>query len=121
MANGNMEKLAQLAQRLLARTDNGAIRWDATDHETKFATVMSKGSIVIGKLSTVASYRLEIRNDAGTTLEDVSVDARSEFDILPMSPAERDLKVVLPKLYDLARRQALGVDEALDSFLDELS
>lgn len=123
-ASGNQAKLAELAKRLLERTEGGAIRWEQTDQPSYFTTVLSSGSVAIEQRSG-SVFQLSVLNPDGVRLEAATGRTDQEtvlsaFDRAPTEDEER-LNRFLPGLHDLARRQALGVDEALDApLLNEL-
>jgi hypothetical protein len=115
----NLQKLLTLAQRLMALTEGSNIRWNVTDIDDHFTTVLTRGSISISRLGPESgAYRLAVANDSGATLEEVVVEEEITYG---MNDPRFELVDILPDLYDLARRQALNVEGALDSILDELS
>lgn len=60
-------------------------------------------------------YHLEVHNQKGTLIEDISErEFSKEADNL-------DAHSVLAAIYEQARRMALGVDEALDALLQEIA
>jgi hypothetical protein len=122
MAEGNLTKLAELARRLLERTRDGKLRWERTDKPGYFTAVLSGGSVAVQQLSGTM-YQLLVLDAEGVELEKVQA---SSDELTRMSAFttptedERALDKTVPVLYDLARRQALNIDQALDSLLDEL-
>jgi hypothetical protein len=113
------EKLLKIVQRLDAKTQAGEIRWEQTGRSNVFQTAFP--SYVVKLTST--------RNREGFDDEDIIVSIVDESGLILESASDVDIKKAFPaveayatmkRLYDLARREALGVDAALDSLLGEL-
>lgn len=97
------EKEIKLVAQLLEKTKKRSITWEPTAKDDEFVSTVS------GNFSfTVGSWResdlLTMRDELGRVL--VTVDS--------------DSLVQVSELYAEARRQALKVDESLDSVLDQL-
>jgi hypothetical protein len=112
------EKLLKLFQRLHAKTKAGEIKWEQTSRSDVFQTAFPN---YVVKLSARPSdsgeafdYFVSIVNENGVVLE-----TASDIDISKAFPAVEAYKT-MRELYDMARREALGVNAALDSLLGEL-
>jgi|ERR1017187_1474884 hypothetical protein len=106
------EKLITLVKRLHAKTKAGEIRWEQTTANGVFQTAFPSYTVKLAKRG--ADYSISILDEMGTTLES-SDDAQ-----LAAAFPERSVYQTMRELYDMARRVALGVNEALDSLLGEL-
>jgi hypothetical protein len=97
------DKEIKLVAQLLEKTKKRSITWEPTAKDDEFVSTLS------GNVSfTVGSWRetdiLTMRDELGRVL--VTIDS--------------DSTVQVAELYAEARRQALKVDESLDSVLDQL-
>jgi hypothetical protein len=97
------DKEIKLVAQLLEKTKKRSITWEPTAKDDEFVSTLS------GNVSfTVGSWRetdiLTMRDELGRVL--VTIDS--------------DPTVQVSELYAEARRQALKVDESLDSVLDQL-
>ena len=97
------DKEIKLVAQLLEKTKRRSITWEPTAKDDEFVSTLS------GNVSfTVGSWRetdiLTMRDELGRVL--VTIDS--------------DSTVPVSELYAEARRQALKVDESLDSVLDQL-
>lgn len=112
------KKLNQLIQATLAKTESGAIEWDAFDSES-FRTRIGAGSMHIQRDSVELSqdgeafypydrYSVQISDGMGRIV--------TEWDCIETNP---DFKV-LQKLFDAARKSALKPDHVIDDMLQSL-
>ena len=97
------DKEIKLVAQLLEKTKKRSIAWEPTAKDDEFVSTLS------GNVSfTIGSWRetdiLTMRDELGRVL--VTIDS--------------DSTVQVSELYAEARRQALKVDESLDSVLDQL-
>ena len=97
------DKEIKLVAQLLDKTKKGSITWEPTAKEDEFLSTLS------GNVSfTVGSWRetdlLTMRDELGRVLVTIDSDSTGQ----------------VSELYAEARRQALKVDESLDSVLDQL-
>lgn len=97
------DKEIKLVAQLLEKTRKRSITWEPTAKDDEFVSTLS-GTVSF----TVGSWRetdiLTMRDELGRVL--VTIDS--------------DSTVQVSELYAEARRQALKVDESLDSVLDQL-
>ena len=106
----DQEKLLAIAQALITRTKAALQAWKETAIETRFHTSLEDTTISIQALpGNVDKYVISVINKNGRAVEEL----RAREDQQEGKP--------LMELYQLARRQALRVDETLDSLLRRLS
>ena len=96
---------------LIQKTNNGSLRWEATAAEGVYQVSFPRFTVQISERGN--DFVLTILNSEGTLLEEA---ADPEFQGKIENPFSR-----MQQLYVNARRQALGVDAALDELLNELS
>ncbi len=111
------EKIENLLERLLERSRAGSVKWERTAEEGSFRAAFPKYSVSIESYEaegSKATYQFELFNESGDLIE----SATDYFLDKPYyDHRNRDL---LEELFVLARRKALGVDEAIDDILQEL-
>jgi hypothetical protein len=108
-------KAVQFFEGVLAKTRDGKIRWEPTAEESdymaaiggKFTLLISKGEVVNRWPSE--TYSLVLKDQDGRELIRVA-----DYD-------DGIARAEISELYEAARRQALHVDEKIDSVLGELS
>src|SRR6266700_50910 len=106
-----------LVERLHERTLNNKLLWEKTVVPGVFQVVFGVHSIQVAKREDVDSwgtvighsFSMEIYNEEGTLIEEIRA-----------KDLEESASQKLEELYELARRQAMGVDKILDSLLSEL-
>lgn len=116
-------KLWKVVETIKRKTDNGTLKWSQTETSGVFqvafpsyAVRVSKkenssssiGSIVLGKDYHIFS----VYNDEGDLVESATT-----YQLMKIND---DAPSTLSGLYETARRQAMGVEDALDSILDDL-
>jgi hypothetical protein len=94
--------LSEIATLLLDNTKTGAIRWEKTPVKGEFQAPFSRYAIKIRGNSDAPS--LYLYDQDGDIVEDYSA----------MAAVNEGRLNILRELYELARRRALGADEALD-------
>ena len=113
------EKYLRLIERLVAKTNEGTANWEVTARDGMYALPGSKYSVAITKEWTssdewdVLIHLLDSVGDIVDTVRDTELVHDS-----PMPNAK--FFQTLNELYDRARRKASGIEQALDSVLDEL-
>jgi hypothetical protein len=114
------KKLILLIHRIKDRTKDGSIIWDRTSEEDAFIASFRNYSIQISieptrnPNYTATDVVLKIFDYSGNIVEEVR-DTDFDDDELP-NPYE-----FLNEIYSIARRQAMGVDKAIDTLLEELT
>ncbi len=119
------EKIATIIQLLAAKTEKGEIRWDATEKAEVLQTSLANGTVRLFP----RSIRREHPTQPGIEVpqRDLVVAIFNENAELIDEASDVELKdvmerpyYVLREMYSAARRQAKGVDKALDQILTEL-
>ena len=107
-------KVFTLLQRLHDKTGAGGIIWEATPARRTFQAAFTN---LIVKISDEGNdnYSLAIYDEAGTLIEEMS-----DRELALVSPNVVAPFTLMCSLYSMARRQALGVDAALDALIGEL-
>lgn len=120
MANESLSteaRMLKLIQKLHANTVNGKVKWERTTSSNVFQASFSNYALRISvkqESSEAPDYYLYIKDEQGITVE-----STSDTDIEQAIPGSGAYKL-MGALHEMARRQALGVDKALDSLLEEL-
>ena len=99
-------KLLELAKKLVAKTDSGTAAWEETGVADKYITNFPQFSVAIA--STSGGYTISLIDQAGRTIEHLY---GGEYSNEGQHLAE---------LYVRAKRQAHGVEQALDEILSAL-
>jgi S-adenosylmethionine hydrolase len=118
------EKLVELVRRIENKTAIGVLKWETTASENEFQTTLSSYVIQIqSKFSRDGDhdFTLNIIDGFGNAIESVSdtelARMANEFGLLKSSGESYRL---MEKIFVKAKRQALGVDSAIDNILSEL-
>ena len=115
------KKIAELVYRLSVLTERKQIQWERTPDDAEFQCSFPGYSIVLAfhyiepdgfRDPEVPVWVLSIRDRKGTIVESVNDDELREF----IPAASR----VMRDMWDSARRQALGVEAAVDQLLGYL-
>ncbi|MFH1158244.1 MAG: hypothetical protein V1721_05100 [Pseudomonadota bacterium] len=125
----DQENYIKLVQTLVQKTAQGKVPWKKTSDREKFVSpINSDYSVAIEQMRTDAyegfEYFFVLTNSRGETIERVSSRELQEFyDALKSTfeyPELNPLSDTLNRLFSAARRQALGVEKAVDSILEAL-
>lgn len=111
------EKLTRLITLISEKTGSDELKWEESAQEDTFQVAFPNYVVQITMtpetLDNYATYSLRILNDRNIVIEEVTpADLGRNFP---------DQKELLRELYTAARRQALGVEHALDTLLESLS
>jgi len=114
-------KYERVVDRLVEKTENNEINWKESPITDVYQVSFLNYSVTISEVynasQEVPDYVVSILNSEGKTVDSFSdVDLDRDRD---MGSGGKYLKI-LRDLYQNARRQALGVDKALDEILNEL-
>lgn len=107
------KQIEQLVARLTDLTENGKVKWRETADEAIFLVPVAKFVVSVGKedIDTWGQenvrFRVRVLDHSGKTLDDDSASSGEDFSRLG-------------RLHELARRNALNVDEALTDLLSSL-
>ena len=105
------QKMLKVAEKLLERSENGAVDWQKTVDEKEFFVSFPDYSLVIEEVRRPLfgnTYRLSLTNERGTKIESLKLDAGDNG------------YNTLEQLFHLARGRALDVDERLNKVLKDL-
>ncbi|WP_433535358.1 hypothetical protein ACQPZK_25400 [Micromonospora sp. CA-249363] len=116
------DRMVQVAQNLLQQTLEGRARWSTTDQEDAYLFSGSRSSVKIEFYEDHdegSVCKMSLLNQRGTLVQALKTELIPPTGTGPYEPA--DWNEVLERLYDAARREALDIDDLLDSVLDDLS
>ena len=102
------EKVGQLIKVILEKTKAREVAWKKTSNKRQFLTVFPKYVVSVEGPDYSPTFRLH--NEKGETIDEITIPSLS-------SAAQEELKELLL----IARRQALGGDQAVDELLRTLS
>jgi hypothetical protein len=108
MAN---EKIIAVLKQLVKKTEAKQIIWGPTEKADVFQAAFAKATIRLSRRQP-AKIQIDIFNEEGMLVESTTDEA-----IAGDWPSSWTF---MKEMYDQARRQAMGVDVALDSLLEEL-
>jgi hypothetical protein len=110
------DKYQQLVERLAVKTDQGEVYWKEAAGPDTFQISFPNYSLTLSSQNRQGSilYVISILNSEGRT-----VDSFSDEDLDGDGRGGRYF-TMMGELYHNARRQALGVDKALDEILGQL-
>ena len=112
------KKIIELVLRLGAKTEAGEIRWQEGFSENEYLVSFPEYSVVIqyvrSRYGDDAAVQISIRNDEGKIIESVTDEDIS------VSDGIENVFGYMEVLLVNARRQAMGVDVALDNILAKL-
>ena len=103
------EKVDVLVQRLLERTRNGQLEWEARDMTDDVVVSFPASSVVISPYVD-GECMLRLYDDHGRLFEEVDHDQMSDA-----------TQTALKETYRMARRGAFDVDRKLEELLSELA
>lgn len=109
------EKIIEIIKRIYNKTNEGLIEWEPTERSIDYQVSFSNYSIrmsIATRSDGDYDYIIKIINDYGDIIEEVN-----DEDIANSLP---DSYEIMKSIYELARRKAMGVDNALDSILKDL-
>lgn len=114
MTQSNTAKLFEICNALLTGTREGRLVWQETEDPDAFEINFPDYSIRVALRKNRARlgltpYVLQVYNDQGRLIETAAGDGMAA------------MSHVLEELYELVKRQALGIDKALDDLLSRLS
>jgi hypothetical protein len=113
------ERLGQLVERLHSRTEHREIQWQKSSPDT-FETSFPNYTVEVGQFSGFPepTTYLKIYNEEGEVLEMVQDPELRTGDFV--AGYDDRYQVKLREIYQMARRIALGTDEAIDSLISAL-
>jgi hypothetical protein len=102
-------KTVALIRALHEKTRGDEITWEKTSNPASFQTSWPKYSIILRQTET-NNILLFLSNDRGEVIERYSSE-----------PAPPEIDQLMHETFEMARRKALGVDEAVDEILKSLT
>lgn len=123
MIHHSTAKLIKISNALLTQTKQGRLTWVPTNKLDNFEVSFPDYSVRISNkkggplLPHFGQFEVEIYNNEGRVIETGTSDEMKKEAI----PEASHIEEVLSELHDLARRQALGTDKALDDLLSRLN
>ncbi len=108
------EKLLELAKKLVAKTDSGTAVWEESGEPEKYITSFPHYSVAIERASIQDNWG---NDEHGHT---VSLIDKGGKTVEQLYVQEGERRNPLEELHKRARRQAHGVDQALDEILSAL-
>lgn len=114
------EKTVELITRLHKNTLAGKIPWQRSANKAAFEAAFPRYSLQISEESKrdQLDYVVTILNDEGLEIDEFSdVDLSGRF---PQKAPPGGWFTLMDEIYDAARRQALGADQAIETILSEL-
>ena len=125
-----LSKTYQLIQNLLVETGKGNIKWQETSDSNIFQTSFPKYSLQITYEERVdaevqgntTDYILRLYNNKSVLIEELSdvTILEENRDILRHFDSKLLPYNIMRELYNTARRQAYGTEEAIDNILDHI-
>lgn len=115
------DKITLLLKRLHEKTLQGKVPWEQSADEGVFQASFKNYSIRISRQPSrhgnldEEDVVFQLFNEKGELIEEVDDTSFSQPDFLPTSPFK-----FMADLHAMARRSAMGVDEAVDILLGEL-
>ena len=100
------KKIDQLVTRLTELTESGKVSWEETAEEGTFLASVGKFVVTLGEFPS-SQYRFRILDEKGKTIDEAWGTTGENW-------------TLLSHLHELARRNALHVEEALSDLLSSL-
>jgi len=119
------ERLFRIAEALLEKTRSGEIRWKATEDEDTFETPFADYTVVIMRVPSLSqsqkyAYRFTLIDKEGRTLDSITLSFTGEIWESPEYNG-REFVETFRCLFEIARKTALNVDEAIGDLLKRLT
>ena len=114
------ERMVELADRILQRTLESGIRWVETDVDDQYLYPASTSGVLIERREDYnegISYQLTLLNDDGKAVQELHQGTERDE---AGDPAPASWNETLERLFDAARREALGIDSLLDKTLKDI-
>jgi hypothetical protein len=106
------EKLAAIVSQLATKTETGQIVWAPTEKDKVFQAAFARTTVRLS-WEPPAKIRVSIYNEEGTLIDTATDEELNGATLI--TPY-----TTMKELFEQARRQAMGVDAALDGLLEEL-
>ena len=116
------QKLWKLIKRLHEKTKDASLTWEPLPSKNTFLAVFPSYAVSIAEVpgeEDAPDYAITLLNEAGKPLERVT-DVQLRETVSEEGQPETSAFRIMEELYNMARRSALGVDQALDKLLSSL-
>jgi hypothetical protein len=113
------EKIARLISKLSERTEEGKLNWEQTESQGIFQASFPGYAIRLRKESSESEYN-EVDFDIVLAIFDSQGELIEEVRDTELGEDMERPYFFMSRLYDQARRRAMGVEQALDALLEEL-
>lgn len=113
-----MSRYQRLVALLIKKTKEGTAGWQPTSRNGVFSLSLPDYGVLIAMTSEAPNQedvQFQIINSSGTV-----IDKFTDVDVAADDPDKQTAYRDMATLYHDARRQALGVDKALDKLIEEL-
>jgi len=114
-------KPVRLIQQLLARSNEGKVKWEKTVNSAVYQAAFPHYSVrTFSRFNPEVDendYFLQIFNEEGELVEEIS---DGDLHVMLGQTAVPNAFKIMKDLYEVARRTAMGVEAALDTILAEL-
>ncbi len=120
-----LEKALALVQNLYVRTSDGDVDWQVTGNERAFQAQLGDFTLRLTRIPDIEyqdspDYELRVLDKSEREVE--SITNRSLRPVMDRStPEGLNPYSLLDRTFEMARRQALGVDQAMDTLLQSLT
>lgn len=122
------EKLLEIARTALAQTRESKVNWRQMDDEFSFLFSGSKSSLIVDLHPREDRYELRLLNPRGTVVESLVLEKPVTVtdpwgDKAPIPPSDAEVAnwELLRDLHEMARRNALDIDNLMDAALADLT
>jgi hypothetical protein len=113
-------RMIDLLDRLLRRTLDGTIRWIETDRDDQYLYPASTSGVTIERFydrnDDDNTYQLTLLNSDGKAVQELATTVIQVDNVWEPQPWNE----MLERLFDAARREALGIDELIDKTLQDV-
>jgi predicted transcriptional regulator len=106
-------KLAELAKQLYQQTKEGKLNWQETDVEDEYQVTLA--GFKIRFIYRLGSYVIRILNEQEIVIEEIRDTSLGGETIEDQHPY-----FAFQQMFSIIRKQAAGVDKALDTLLEKL-
>ena len=117
-----MDRMTQILEKLIDRTQEGRLGWHTTADPDRFLTTLDTIGVIVNSRSQLGletQYRVEIQNQDGVTIEVLETPDLNLFSS-QVGFADQHQAPLIERLFKLARQSALEVDLTLDELVNHL-
>ena len=118
------KKYLKMIVTLVEKTKAGKIPWKKTGSSDAFVTPINKYysiSVTQSEWDDNTSYHIKLQDREGDLIESISSYDLNLWNANQPEPLFKESgREIIEKLFNMARRKALGVDQAVESILEQL-